>query len=67
MSILFFLQTLILSFAKVLYEIDESVQKCQDNLMKLTVIIPAAGKGLRLNLPYSKEIMRINRDQALID
>lgn len=35
--------------------------------MKLTVIIPAAGKGLRLNLPYSKEIMRINRDQALID
>lgn len=35
--------------------------------MKLTVIIPAAGKGSRLNLPYSKEIMRVNRDQALID
>ena len=34
---------------------------------KLTVILPAAGKGTRLNLPYPKEILRINKDKALID
>ena len=35
--------------------------------MKLNVIIPAAGKGARLNLPYPKEILRIDKSQALID
>ncbi len=35
--------------------------------MKLNVIIPAAGKGTRLNLPYPKEILRIDKSQALID
>ena len=34
---------------------------------KLTVILPAAGKGSRLNLPYPKEILRIDSDKALID
>ena len=34
---------------------------------KLTVILPAAGKGQRLNLPYPKEILRINETKALID
>lgn len=34
---------------------------------KLTVILPAAGKGQRLNLPYPKEILRINESKALID
>ena len=34
---------------------------------KLTVILPAAGKGTRLNLPYPKEILRLNKDKALID
>ena len=34
---------------------------------KLTVILPAAGKGSRLNLPYPKEILRVNKDRALID
>lgn len=34
---------------------------------KLTVILPAAGKGTRLNLPYPKEILRFNNDKALID
>ena len=29
---------------------------------KLTVILPAAGKGQRLNLPYPKEILRINEN-----
>ncbi|MDB2466824.1 sugar phosphate nucleotidyltransferase [Planktomarina temperata] len=33
----------------------------------MTVILPAAGKGSRLNLPYPKEILRINEDKALID
>lgn len=33
----------------------------------LTVIMPAAGKGTRLNLPYPKEILRLDKDQALID
>lgn len=33
----------------------------------LTVIIPAAGKGTRLNLPYPKEILRLDKEQALID
>jgi NDP-sugar pyrophosphorylase family protein len=33
----------------------------------LTVILPAAGKGTRLNLPYPKEILRLNKEQALID
>ena len=33
----------------------------------LTVILPAAGKGTRLNLPYPKEILRLDKDQALID
>ena len=36
-------------------------------MTKLTVILPAAGKGSRLNLPYPKEILRLNRDKALID
>ena len=34
---------------------------------KLTVILPAAGKGTRLNLPYPKEILRVSFDKALID
>ena len=34
---------------------------------KLTVILPAAGKGTRLNLPYPKEILRLNKEKALID
>jgi NDP-sugar pyrophosphorylase family protein len=34
---------------------------------KLTVIMPAAGKGSRLGLPYPKEIMQLEKDQALID
>ena len=34
---------------------------------KLTVILPAAGKGTRLNLPYPKEILRVNQEKALID
>lgn len=34
---------------------------------KLTVILPAAGKGTRLNLPYPKEILRLNKYKALID
>jgi len=34
---------------------------------KLTVILPAAGKGSRLNLPYPKEILRVNKEKALID
>jgi 2-C-methyl-D-erythritol 4-phosphate cytidylyltransferase len=33
---------------------------------KLTVILPAAGKGTRLNLPYPKEILRLNKEKALI-
>lgn len=33
----------------------------------LTVILPAAGKGTKLNLPYPKEILRLDKDQALID
>ena len=36
-------------------------------MTKMTVILPAAGKGSRLNLPYPKEILRINKDKALID
>ena len=36
-------------------------------MSKLTVILPAAGKGTRLNLPYPKEILRIDKEQALID
>lgn len=35
--------------------------------MSLTVVIPAAGKGTRLNLPYPKEILRLDKEQALID
>ena len=34
---------------------------------KLTIILPAAGKGARLNLPYPKEIYQIERGKALID
>ena len=34
---------------------------------KLTVILPAAGKGKRLNLPYPKEILRLDNEKALID
>lgn len=34
---------------------------------KLTVILPAAGKGTRLNLPYPKEILKLDKTQALID
>ena len=34
---------------------------------KLTVILPAAGKGSRLNLPYPKEILRFDKEKALID
>lgn len=36
-------------------------------MKKLTVILPAAGKGSRLNLPFPKEIFRINQTTALID
>lgn len=36
-------------------------------MTELTVILPAAGKGQRLNLPYPKEILRINQTKALID
>jgi len=34
---------------------------------KLTVIMPAAGKGSRLGLPYPKEIMQLENGKALID
>ena len=33
----------------------------------LTIILPAAGNGTRLNLPYPKEILRLNDHEALID
>lgn len=36
-------------------------------MSKLTVIIPAAGKGSKLKLPYSKEILRVDQDNSLID
>jgi NDP-sugar pyrophosphorylase family protein len=36
-------------------------------MSKLTVIMPAAGEGTRLNLPYPKEILRLDKEQALID
>tara|TARA_Y100000004_G_scaffold197087_1_gene269654 strand:+ start:719 stop:1456 length:738 start_codon:yes stop_codon:yes gene_type:complete len=36
-------------------------------MSRLTVILPAAGKGTRLNLPYPKEILRLDNDNALID
>ena len=36
-------------------------------MSKLTVILPAAGKGTRLNLPYPKEILRLDKEKALID
>jgi len=36
-------------------------------MSKLTVILPAAGKGSRLNLPYPKEILRVDKEKALID
>ena len=34
---------------------------------KLTVVMPAAGKGSRLGLPYPKEIMHLEENKALID
>ena len=36
-------------------------------MSKLTVILPAAGKGTRLNLPYPKELLRLDNDAGLID
>lgn len=33
----------------------------------ITVILPAAGKGTRLGLPYSKELYKITEDRCLID
>jgi UTP-glucose-1-phosphate uridylyltransferase len=36
-------------------------------MSKLTVILPAAGLGSRLGLPYPKEIMQVNNSTALID
>jgi len=36
-------------------------------MTKLTVIMPAAGKGSRLGLPYPKEIMHLEEGKALID
>ena len=36
-------------------------------MSKLTVILPAAGKGTRLNLPYPKEIMKYEERKVLID
>ena len=36
-------------------------------MSKLTVILPAAGSGSRLNLPYPKEILRVDKEKALID
>ena len=36
-------------------------------MSKLTVILPAAGKGTRLNLPYPKEMFKLNNEEALID
>ena len=36
-------------------------------MSNLTVILPAAGKGTRLNLPYPKEILRLDKDHALKD
>ena len=36
-------------------------------MTKLNVILPAAGKGSRLNLPYPKEILRFDKERALID
>ena len=39
----------------------------QDLNDKLTVILPAAGKSTRLDLPYPKEIYQLERGKALID
>ncbi len=36
-------------------------------MCKLTVILPCAGKGERLGLPYSKEIYSFEKDKSLID
>lgn len=51
------------------YSYDKFVsQIVKDNRVSpLTVIMPAAGKGSRLGLPYPKEIMNVHENQALID
>ena len=36
-------------------------------MSKLTVILPCAGEGSRLSLPYSKEIYSIEKNKCLID
>ena len=36
-------------------------------MTKLTVLIPAAGKGTRLQLPYPKELLKISNGKSLID
>lgn len=36
-------------------------------MSRLKVILPAAGKGSRLNLPYPKEVMKLSHKNALID
>jgi NDP-sugar pyrophosphorylase family protein len=36
-------------------------------MKKITVIIPCAGKGTRLGLPFSKELFSIERNKCLID
>ena len=33
----------------------------------LNILLPCAGEGSRLNLPYSKEIHKISHDRSLID
>ena len=36
-------------------------------MTKLPAILSAAGKGKRLNLPYPKEIFRLDKGNAFID
>jgi NDP-sugar pyrophosphorylase family protein len=36
-------------------------------ISKLTVIMPCAGEGSRLSLPYSKEVFSIEKNKSLID
>ena len=36
-------------------------------MSKLTVILPAAGRATRLQLPYAKEVMSIGPNKSLID
>src|ERR1051325_5293122 len=43
------------------------MDKKKEKIEPISIILPCAGRGTRLNLPYPKELLKINEEMSVID